>query len=105
MPAGLTVSASLEVATAACAPPIALARGRSMNTGQGAPGSFTLLSARAAAAPRSRARRKARIGRAVYPADAYRGHRCYYFRGPSPEVPMDRPLRKVVIPAAGLGTR
>src|SRR5207248_4278360 len=43
-------SASFEVAIAACAPPIEVARGRSTDTGQGAPGSVALFCARAAKA-------------------------------------------------------
>src|SRR5882724_7106594 len=47
-PAGLTVSASLPVAMAACAPPIEVARGMSTLAGHGEPGSWTRLSASAA---------------------------------------------------------
>src|SRR5438128_12612867 len=72
IPAGFTVMASLAVEMAACAPPIAVARGRSTKGGHGAPGSFTLLSARAAAPTASSAAMNARIRGAVY---------CWQWRG------------------------
>src|SRR2546423_16868 len=133
MPAGFEVMASLAVETAECAPPIAVARGRSTKAGHGAPGSLTLLSARAAAVTASRAAMNVRIRGAVYcppswgarkrparvpplsgpcankgPAieeehGAVSGGRCYLSRPRGGA--MNHPLRKVVVPAAGLGTR
>src|SRR5438067_2500968 len=61
MPAGFTVSASFPVATAAPAPPIAVARGRSTHTGHGAPESLTLFWARAAVATASKATKTTRM--------------------------------------------
>src|SRR5438309_541586 len=62
-PAGFTVSASFEVAMAACAPPIEVARGKSTETGQGAPGSVALFWARAA---KAHARTASGIARSIH---------------------------------------
>src|SRR5437763_11918892 len=82
---------------AECAPPIAEARGMSTVVGQGAPRSVTMLSA-CAAAQRRNPRRARRI----------RVCSITPFQCRTPMLgsrAMKHPLRKVVIPAAGLGTR
>src|SRR6266436_5504756 len=96
-PAGLTVSASLPVAMAACAPPIEVARGMSTLAGHGEPGSWTRLAASAAPVTSNN-------------PSVHRMHRQYPgwpASDPFATLPaaMKHPLRKVVIPAAGLGTR
>src|SRR3954468_348230 len=104
------------------APPIAVARARATFWGQGAPGSVALCWARAAKAHARRTSGTAGKQERALPATgagretvASKGAqhrrtqrtapviRCYLSR--PREVPVNHPLRKVVIPAAGLGTR
>src|SRR3954469_14718648 len=82
---------------AACAPPIDVALGRSTFPGKGAPGSSAWLSASAAGAASDK-RRPIRIRPTISRLACVRPL-CYLAR------PMKHGLRKVVIPAAGLGTR